>query len=210
MIRKNLLLSKIVRVKASSQQLFESYMSKFQPKLETCPICGCKGSCHIHDYYGRNVVDFRNGEKIHMNLCVMRVFCEQCGHAHAILPDIIIPYSIYSLLFVLRILGQYFSERYTIEQICETYGICRSQFYKWLVLWKQHKRDWFEYLHTAETSDSTFWNQIVCSTSYSSFSENYILLTTHSFLQSHKNPVPVRTENRECHQFTFEPDIYIF
>lgn len=210
MIRKNLLLSKIVHVRVSSQKLFEVYMSRFQPKLETCPICGCKGGCHIHDYYGRNVVDFKNGGQVRMNVCVMRVFCEHCGHAHAILPDVVIPYSIYSLIFVLRVLGEYFSGRYTIEQLCEIYGICRDQLYKWIALWGQHKHDWFEYLHKVEISDSDFWSQVVHSISYSLFSANYILLTAHSFLQSHKNPIPARNENRGYRQFTFKPDIYIF
>ena len=70
-------------------------MPKFQPELETCPICGSTGNCHIHDYYGRSIIDFRDGKRQKSDLCVMRVFCDSCEHAHAILPDIIIPYSSY-------------------------------------------------------------------------------------------------------------------
>ena len=80
----------------------------FQPHLETCPICGSTGNCHIHDYYGRSIFDFQAGKREKSDLCVMRVFCDSCEHAHAILPDVIIPYSSYSLLFILRLLGQYF------------------------------------------------------------------------------------------------------
>ena len=108
MIRKNLLLCKIFRIKISSKSLFDSYMDKFQPCLETCPICGSTGNCHIHDYYDRSLIDFRFGAPEIYSLCVMRVFCDSCEHAHAVLPDVIIPYSVYSLLFVLRLLGQYF------------------------------------------------------------------------------------------------------
>ena len=138
MIRKNLLLCKIFRIKTSSKSLFDSYMAKFQPLLETCPICGSTGNCHIHDYYGRSIIDFQAGKREKSNLCVMRVFCDSCGHAHAILPDVIIPYSSYSLLFILRLLGQYFAGRFTIEQLCERYQISTKQFYKWLSLWKTH------------------------------------------------------------------------
>ena len=109
MIRKNLLLCKIFRIKTSSKSLFDSYMAKFQPHLETCPLCGSTGNCHIHDYYDRSMVDFRSGIRTHYSLCVMRVFCDSCEHAHAILPDVMIPYSSFSLLFILRLLGQYFS-----------------------------------------------------------------------------------------------------
>lgn len=82
-------------------------MAMFQPHLETCPICGSTGNCHIHDYYGRSIIDFQAGKREKSDLCVMWVFCDSCEHAHAILPDVIIPYSSYSLLFILRLLGQY-------------------------------------------------------------------------------------------------------
>lgn len=101
-------------------------MERFQPELETCPICGCSGYCHIHDYYGRAIIDFKTGRQEKSDLCVLRVFCDSCKHAHAILPDIIIPYSRYSLFFILRILGEYFARLYTIEQICERFGISRE------------------------------------------------------------------------------------
>ena len=78
MIRKNLLLCKIFRVKTSSKFLFDSYMAKFQPRLETCPICGSTGNCHIHDYYGRSIIDFRSGAQEKSNLCVLWVFCDSC------------------------------------------------------------------------------------------------------------------------------------
>lgn len=73
MIRKNLLLCKIFRIKTSSKSLFDPYMDKFQPHLETCPICGSTGNCHIHDYYGRSIIDFRAGKREKYDLCVMRV-----------------------------------------------------------------------------------------------------------------------------------------
>ena len=105
-------------------------MAKFQPHLETCPLCGSSGNCHIHDYYDRSLVDFRSGIRTRYSLCVMRVFCDSCEHAHAILPDVMIPYSSFSLLFILRLLGQYFADRFTVEQLCERYGISQNRFYQ--------------------------------------------------------------------------------
>ena len=185
-------------------------MAKFQPCLETCPICGSTGNCHIHDYYGRSIIDFRAGNREKSDLCVMRVFCDSCEHAHAILPDVIIPYSSYSLLFVLRLLAQYFAGLFTIEQLCERYEISQNQFYKWLALWKSHKQEWLGILTGQEVSDLSFLKHIVLLDSASSFSMGFVLRFAYSFLQSHSNPVPVSLKNARYHQKVSAPDISIF
>ena len=210
MIRKNLLLCKIFRIKTSSKSLFDSYMAMFQPHLETCPICGSTGNCHIHDYYGRSIIDFQAGKRQKSDLCVMRVFCDSCEHAHAILPDIIIPYSSYGLLFILRLLGQYFAGRFTIEQLCERYQISTKQFYKWLALWKSNKQEWLGILSDLDTSDVSFLRSIILLDSFSSFAMRFILHFAHSFLQSHRNPIPASLKNAQYHQKVFAPDISIF
>lgn len=185
-------------------------MAKFQPLLETCPICGSTGNCHIHDYYGRSIIDFRAGNREKSSLCEMRVFCDSCEHAHAILPDIIIPYSSYSLLFILRLLGQYFAERFTIEQLCERYEISRNQFYKWLDLWKSHKQEWLGILTGQEVSDLSFLKHLALMDSASIFLMGFALRFAYSFLQSHRNPVPASLKNARYHQKVFAPDISIF
>lgn len=93
MIRKNSLFCKLIRIKTSSKSIFDSFMIRFRPELETCPVCGAKGHCRIHDYYGRHMIDFREGAPAKDNLCILRVYCDSCEHVHAILPDFIIPYS---------------------------------------------------------------------------------------------------------------------
>lgn len=185
-------------------------MEQFKPEWETCPLCGSTGNCHIHDYYGRSIVDFRAGRQQKSGLCVLRVFCDSCKHAHAILPDIIIPYSSYSLFFVLRILGEYFAGLFTIEQLCERYGISQNQLFKWLALWKSHKQEWLGILSDAETSDLLFLKKLISSGCFSSFSEEFIRRFSHSYLQSHKNPVPASLKNARYHQTVFSPDIFIF
>ena len=210
MIRKNLLLCKIIRIKTSSKSLFDSYMELFQPELETCPVCGSTGNCHIHDYYGRSIIDFRTGSKQKDNLCVMRVFCDSCGHAHAILPDVIIPYSSYSLFFILFILGEYFAGLRTIEQLCDRFDISMKQFHKWLKLWQAHRVQWLGILDASETDNISFLRMLIFRDPYSSFSMEFIRLTAHSFLQSHRNPVLAGSKNAHYRQGIFAPDISIF
>ena len=185
-------------------------MAKFQSGQETCPICGSSGNCHIHDYYGRSVIDFRNGHPEKDELCVMRVFCDSCNHAHAILPDCIIPYSSYSLFFILWLLGEYFAGLCSVERLCEKFGITLNQLYKWLALWKTHKREWLGLLADAETSDAVFLRKIICADSYSTFSMEFIRHLRISFLQSHANPVATDSKNAHYHQTVFAPDISIF
>lgn len=185
-------------------------MAKLKPRLETCPICKSTGNCHIHDYYGRSIIDFRSGKREKSDLCVMRVFCDSCGHAHAVLPDVIIPYSSYSLLFILRLLGQYFAGRFSIGQLCERYEISQNQFYKWLALFKSHKQEWLGILAAQETSDLSFLKRIVLMDPASSFSMGFVLRFAYSFLQSHGCPVPASLKNAQYHQTVFAPDISIF
>lgn len=185
-------------------------MALFQPHLETCPICGSTGNCHIHDYYGRSIVDFISGRQEKSSLCILRVFCDSCQHAHAVLPDVIIPYSTYSLFFVLRILAEYFAGLHTSEQLCERFDISDNQLRKWISLWRSHKRQWLGLLDDASTSDQAFLEEIVTSPSYSIFSMSFICQLSHSFLQSHKNPSLTRSTSARYHQTVFAPDISIF
>ena len=210
MIRKNALLCKIIRIKISSKSIFDSYMALFQPHLETCPICGSTGNCHLHDYYDRSIVDFIAGRQEKSSLCVLRVFCDSCQHAHAVLPDVIIPYSTYSLFFVLRILAEYFAGLYTCEQLCERFGISPNQLRKWIALWHSHKLKWLGMLDAASFSDHSFLKELVTSGSYSCFSMSFIHRLSLSFLQSHKNPILMSPKNARYHQTVFAPDISIF
>lgn len=86
----------------------------------------------------------------------MRVFCDSCMHAHAVLPDVIVPYSSYSLLFILFILGEYFAGLHTLEQLCERFDVSAKQFHKWLALWNSHKEQWLGMLDASETDNNDF------------------------------------------------------
>lgn len=185
-------------------------MAKFQPERETCPICGAVGKCHIHDYYGRSIIDFKDAHPEKTDLCVLRIFCDSCEHAHAVLPDVIIPYSSYSLLFVLRLLGEYFSRLFSVECLCERFAITTKQLYKWLALWKTQKQEWLGILSDSEISNTAFLKHIESADSYSAFSMSFIRHFRVSFLQSHANPVAVGSKNAHYHQEVFAPDISIF
>lgn len=187
MIRENSLFCKLIRIKSSSKTLFDSFMASFRPELQTCPCCGAKGSCRIHAYYGRSLVDFVGGVPVHHDLCILRLVCS-CGHTHAILPDFIIPYSGYGLFFILRLLAEYFAHLYSLEQLCERFSVTRNQFYHWLDLWKSQKEEWLGLLVSQETSGRSFIKSLLLMPSYSDFASAFVRRFAKSFLQSHKNP----------------------
>lgn len=73
-VKENSLLCMIFRLKPP-QHLFVIPLSGFRPELATCTICGNCGSCHIHNYCSRLIIDFHEHHKVTENLCIMRIMC---------------------------------------------------------------------------------------------------------------------------------------
>ena len=163
-------------------------MASFRPETEACPICGSSGNCHVHAYYGRRIIDFIHGKPVIQEITVLRLVCESCWHTHAVLPDMIIPYSGYGLFFILRVLAEAFLGRSSVEDLCERFCITRNQFYKWKQIFSQHKQEWLGMLEHSETSGLDFLLGIVRLPEYSLFSCSFTDKTAYSFLQTHRNP----------------------
>ena len=131
----------------SAKSLFLESMKDFmQDKLPflklACPYCGANHpTWTYHDSYFRYLISYENQESVTYTINITRIVCSSCNHAHAILPEIIIPYSSYSLIFVLRVLKDYFSKM-PIKEICEKYQISTSQLYGWKQLFLHHKKLW--------------------------------------------------------------------
>lgn len=168
-------------------------MAGFRPELQTCPCCGAQGSCQIHAYYDRSLVDFIGGSPVRHSLCILRLICT-CGHTHAILPDFIIPYSGYGLFFILRVLAEYFLRRDAVEKLCERFSITLSQLHRWLRLFQMQKEEWLGALSSMETSGFSFLSFLYTQPAYSDFASSFVRRFARSFLQSHKNPAQYRQQ----------------
>jgi len=90
--------------KISDLILFDRFMDAFKAEEVTCPSCGARHSCTNFDFYPRNMISYEQGAVVCNIISVLRVDCNSCNTTHAILPDILIPHSSYSLSFILKVL----------------------------------------------------------------------------------------------------------
>lgn len=191
MIRKNLLNIKLNFSFCSAKSRFLSFMKSFDPQKETCPSCGAKGQCRIYASYERYIVDRNDGKVVSEKIRITRVRCT-CGHTHAILPDLIIPYRQYSLPFILYILNLWFSHSMTSDDIEDTYGVSYKVLARWRDLYGKHKDLWLGAVRSAQTSSLDFIRGLLASDPISGFTSGFYRKTLLSFLQSHANPANCR------------------
>lgn len=124
---------------------------------------------------------------------VQRVRCASCGHTHAILPDHIIPYTTYSLLFILRVLAGHFLGLGTVEQLCLRYSISASMLYQWKALFLAHKEIWLGVLEDMEMAPGILIRRLLVLPSYSSeFGKPFYQKAARSFLQGHRDAARFR------------------
>lgn len=193
MIRKNLLSCKLLLTRhEAASALYRKQVKSFVPELEVCPCCGARGRCVPFCTYQRNVVDFIDGKPQTDLLEVERVQCESCNATHAILTDTLVPYGVYSLFFILRVIGMGLSGQISVEKICEYADISVSTYYRWLHQFNSHKEEWLGILESAKTSALCFYGDLLEMDPFSLFSTEFYKRTRFSFLQSHANPANCR------------------
>jgi hypothetical protein len=142
MIRQETILIKLFLIKLSDMELLYA----MQPSYKVCPNCGAVGCCKPHDTYERWMISIYDGGRKEYRICVQRILCNSCGSTHALLADILIPYSSYSLRFVLHVLRAYFYRRYTVAQLCEKFSIAIATIYKWKSLFFEQANLWLPVL----------------------------------------------------------------
>ena len=68
--------------------------------------------------------------------------CPSCGHSHAILPDVLIPFGSYTLRFILTVLKAYLERTCTVRILCEHWKIAVSTLYGWIHCFAAHFSIW--------------------------------------------------------------------
>lgn len=80
--------------------LTQEYVQNLMPCCEDihckCPKCKAKCCFAYHGSYMRNITVIHKGKRYDFRVRVTRVICKSCGSTHALLPNFLVPYKIYT------------------------------------------------------------------------------------------------------------------
>jgi len=115
----------------TESQIFQKATDEFNHYGYQCPNCKATGKLSFHSLYERGLVSFYNKNVTDSRINPRRLKCASCGTSHALLPDILVPYSPYTLPFMLTVLIAYFERETSVVNICADFGIAVSTLYEW-------------------------------------------------------------------------------
>lgn len=174
-----------------SEKRFKTDIEIFNETIENidvfhlkCPHCKANGRCGSFASYGRMMVSFEERAVITHYVSIPRVKCGSCKLTHAILPSVLIPHSIYSLIFILTVLQTFYRKDLTIQQICELYEISHSTIYLWVGLLKEHKVLWLGVLKDLEVSGADFICELFNMERLEQKLNTFFISNGYSFLQN--------------------------
>jgi hypothetical protein len=136
---------------------------------DICPICGGGGTLRGHGAYKRSAVLYDDGQIFRM-MEVKRLICA-CGRTHAVLPELIIPYRTYSLLFVLMVLKAYYMRSIgheTVVDIAARFEIAVSTLYAWKKRFEEQRALWLGALAAISEAIEEFFSRHIRSAPHAS------------------------------------------
>ena len=162
-------------------------MRTFDAEKVPCPFCNTKApQWEHHAFYERYIIEFIHSEVIIRTITITRLRCSSCNHTHAVLPYFLIPYSSYSLTFILTVLNKFFSRTQTVKAFCSSFQISHSTLYDWVKLFRLHKKLWLGILEDMISEPVDFLASLFEMQSYLFVSDFYASFFDHfaiSFLQ---------------------------
>lgn len=114
-------------------EIYRSYTDNALTDTISCPFssCGRKGDYHDDGSYNRLFVCYTNGRIERYEITIPRIECNSCGHSHALLAPVIIPYSPFSFHFIISLLYDFITHKYdTVTSLCQVYDISVSTLYR--------------------------------------------------------------------------------
>jgi len=140
----------------TDEQIFQDASDGYIHHGKDCPRCGAVGKLNPYNGYSRWLVSRRKRKTVSCLIWIRRFECGSCGATHALLPDILTPYSPYSLHFKLAVLIAYFERDITVVVLCEEFGIAVSTLYEWKKCMASHKELMIGVLLNRKTSALDF------------------------------------------------------
>lgn len=160
MIRPFTVFCKLNQISFSDRQWLEKEAGSLSHTDGVCPVCHAKACLSPFAFYTRYLVEWEDGLAATHEVTVQRYLCSSCGHTHALLSSALVPYSSYSLRFILLVLRDYFLGRACVQKICERAGISVSTLYRWKALFLAHKALWMGVLEDMGTPAETFMDRM--------------------------------------------------
>lgn len=101
-------------------------------ELKKCPVCHAPADFfHKDGHYERDFISYEEGSVACYRITIQCVECSSCGHSHALEPSVIVPYSSYSLGFLLHLLYAKLTGVFpTVESLCSHFDISVSTYYR--------------------------------------------------------------------------------
>lgn len=160
MIRPFTVFCKLNKIPFSDRQWFEQEAESLSHTDGVCPVCHAKACLSPFASYTRYLVEWADGAPATHEVTVLRYQCSSCGHTHALLSSALVPYSSYSLRFILVVLRACFLRQACVQEICEQAGISVSTLYRWKALFLTHKALWLGVLESLEASVESFLDSL--------------------------------------------------
>ena len=130
------------RSDVSEVDLLREAIRSFDPSTCQCQACGTL-NLKVTSTYKRGISTIHNGEPVDEIIHIPCVTCEGCGgYRHAVLFDLIVPYSSYTLLYILTVLCAYFNRTVTVPEVCARWHISVPTIYVWRQRFIEHYNLW--------------------------------------------------------------------
>ena len=153
-----------------------------------CPRCGAVRKLSPYGGYFRYLISFEEEDVVECRIWVLRFEHDSCESTHALLPDILIPYSSYSIRFKLTVLTDYFKRETTVKVMCERFRIAVSTLYAWKDCLLKHKELLLGLLMSQKTSATAFLSSLFDFEYPSDRFECFFQRYDFSFLQNRSMP----------------------
>ena len=116
----------------SEIQILNHMQDNLLVETGSCPSCGApKEAFHKDGHYERDFICYEAGTPVYHRITIYCVECSSCGHSHALEPSVIVPYSSFSLNFLMSIIYAKLTKQFpTVEKLCDHFCISVSTYYR--------------------------------------------------------------------------------
>lgn len=128
---------------------YENYIKNLNMFQVECNFCHAKGYCVKDGHYFRSyLLHKKDLEGNGMKISIQRLLCRSCKHSHALLPEEIIPYGQFSIVFIFWVLAAYYLEEKSMNAICKAYNISIQQLKRWKKTFFEQKQRYLGVLNS--------------------------------------------------------------